>query len=319
MINTDYFKRWNELDERIEKKEGNEYTTMFVFTDSINNVYISNDKNKNRSFYIEFEEDFIKDYTPLKINGVHIDIEKNERINKDMSYLVVRNLDSENDNAFIGFSVIVFNELEHSRTNDNTLLAFENVVEQHHDFFSFKQQISKKEEQGLLAELLLLDEYIDVYGESFVNSWYGSEKNKRDFIIGNSAIEIKSSLNQEQDIIHVSNENQLDKGELDNLYLRLYIFDENSLGIDVIEEYNRIINKLTSIEYKKMLVTKMTMRGINPSNYDCKYKFKLEMVKKYLVDDRFPKIIKENIPNQAYDVKYKLNISDVAKIEKESL
>ena len=311
MINTDYYKRWKELDDKVLSSKSKENIIIYLSTDSNNNIYISNNNENNRCFYIEFDETFLSGYSPTNVNGLVIECRKNSKIDKDKKYLVVKNANPEYDNAFLGFSVICFNEMEKTLSDEETLYAFEKAIDNNHDFFSFRQKMSKEEEQGTLAELLFLEELINSNDESFVRFWFGSEKNKRDFIVNNIGIEIKSTRNQEQDIVSISNENQLDIGMLKKLYLRLYVFDENNNGTTLSEAIKRIYHSINAAEYKKMFLSKLSLHKIDPLKYESSYAFELEKVKSYKVDSRFPKLTKENIPSSAYDVKYKLNISNV--------
>lgn len=315
MINTDYFNKWNELDKSIKSNSSKERITKFIPTNSANNVFISNTYKLERSFSIEFNRAVLQDYSPQKVQGLKIVVKDNPKISHDKTYLIVSNQDFDNDEAFIGFSVTVFNAIEGSASEIEVLRSFENVLKNYNQYFKFARNISKQEEQGLLAELLYLNELLTQVGDSAVQYWFGLERNKRDFIIDNKGIEIKSTRNQEQDILHISNENQLDQGNLDQLLLKLYIFDENSSGLDLSLVIKDTYDRINAAEYKKMFISKINMHGIDPFNYESNNRFYLEKVKTYIINDAFPKITKGSIPSNAFDVKYKLNVSGIKCME----
>ncbi len=318
MNNVNYFLKWIELDKTVEENEDWNAKIKYLPVADCNNIFISNDKKFNRSFLIEFTPYIIKDYKPKKVNGIKIEIKKNDSLDKNKLYLVLSNVEKKLDDTFIGFSAFIFERLENTTNEIDTMRKVEEALIDYHDFFSFKKEMTKDNEQGLIAELNFLSDLIDKYGEEAVYYWVGSEKNKRDFIINDKAVEIKSTRNQEQDIISVSNENQLDPQGLTTLYLRLYIFDENENGREVSYFIKLIADKIKSYEIKKVFFSKIAMHGIDPSAYVGKYKFYIEGIHTYVVDDGFPRIKKSNCSERIYDVKYRLNLSGIDYLEKRS-
>lgn len=316
MPKTNYFAKWIELDEKVNQSISEGRITIFVKGDCYNNIFITNDKKNHRSFMVEFNSDSLKNYKPIAINGINTFVKSDNKIDSTKKYLVFENLDEKMENAFIAFSVTIIGNLRNCDSDSKTLFQIEQILKDYKDFFSFKKSIDKKDEQGLIAELDYLNRLIDKLSERAVINWTGPEKNKHDFTFEDEAIEIKSTLNEEQSIVSISNENQLDAGKLRELKLKLYIFNENSNGVTVDNYINKIYNKLKSFESKKIFISKVCMYKINPLEYKGTYKFNLEAIKSYNVDDDFPRINKSNIPAEAYDVKYKLNLSNV-KFEKE--
>jgi hypothetical protein len=317
MIKSDFFKKWIDLDRQIFKSKSNDNYIIYVQGECYNNIFISNSKKNNRVFYIEFSPNTLKNYNPPTVTGVKICVKDNPNIDENKLYLVFENENIELDDAFIGFSVTVMNSLSDCKNDIDTITRVEQILKDYHNFFSFKKDLGKDAEQGLLAELSFLSYLIDIKGEEVVTNWFGPEKNKRDFLFHEIAVEIKSTRNQEQDIIHVSNENQLDKNDLEKLYIRLYIYDENDLGNDVSKMIKEIYDKLNNVAMKKLFISKLCMFNIQPLEYQAKYKFKEEGIHTYDINDEFPKLTKYNIPKSIYDVKYKINLSGVSYIEKE--
>lgn len=316
MINTNYFAKWAELDEKVRQNLNDSKITIFVKGDCNNNIFITNDKKNHRSFMVEFNNESLSGYKPIVINGINIFVRDDANFDSTKKYLVFENLDDKMENAFIAFSVTIISNLKNCDTDSKTLFQIEQILKDYKDFFSFKKNIDKKDEQGLIAELDYLNRLIDKLSEKAVINWTGPEKNKHDFTFPDEAIEIKSTLNEEQSIVTISNENQLDIGKLKGLKLKLYVFNENSAGETVDFYINKIYKKLISFEVKKIFIAKICMYKINPLEYKGIYKFNIESIKSYQVDDNFPRINKSNIPSEIYDVKYKLNLSNL-KYEKE--
>lgn len=307
----DYFKKWIELDEKVNQNPNDESITIFVKGYCYNNIFITNDKKNHRMFMIEFYPQSLNGYKPMNINGINITIKDNTKLDANKKYLVFENSNEKMDDAFIAFSVTVIGSLNNCGTDAETLSQVEQILKDYKNFFAFRKSMDKIEEQGLIAELDYLDRLIDKYGDGVVVNWTGSEKNKHDFIFDDRAVEIKSTLNQEQSIVSISNENQLHVGKLNELKLKLYVFDENSNGKTVDYYIKKIYEKLVSFQSKKLFVSKICMHKIDPFEYKGNYKFDIEMVKSYIIDEKFPRIDKSNIPSEAYDVKYKLNLSNI--------
>ena len=307
----DYFKKWIELDEKVNQNPNDESITIFVKGYCYNNIFITNDKKNHRMFMIEFYPQSLNGYKPMNINGINITIKDNTKLDANKKYLVFENSNEKMDDAFIAFSVTVIGSLNNCGTDAETLSQVEQILKDYKNFFAFRKSMDKIGEQGLIAELDYLDRLIDKYGDGVVVNWTGSEKNKHDFIFDDRAVEIKSTLNQEQSIVSISNENQLHVGKLNELKLKLYVFDENSNGKTVDYYIKKIYEKLVSFQSKKLFVSNICMHKIDPFEYKGNYKFDIEMVKSYIIDEKFPRIDKSNIPSEAYDVKYKLNLSNI--------
>lgn len=316
MNKSDYFNKWIELDEKVANAKDDNHLIIYVKAECYNNIFISNNRKNNRMFMIEFYPITLMDYKTMKVNGINISVEDNNNLDENKKYLVFKNDNPKMDDAFIAFSITVISNLYKSSNDETTLSQVEQILKDYKNFFAFRKSMDKKEEQGLVAELDYLNRLIEINDESVVINWTGSEKNKHDFVFENKAIEIKSTRNQEQSIVSISNENQLCKGKLDELLLKLYIFDENDTGKTVGYYIKYIYEKLKSFQYKKMFLSKLYLHNIEPLEYEGTYKFVIEEVRSYVVDDNFPRIDRDNIPTEAYDVKYKLNLSNI-KFEKE--
>lgn len=312
MSKIDYFKKWIELDEKVYENLNNDSITIYLKANCYNNVFITNDKNNHRMFMIEFHNKSLNGYKPIFINGINIFIDNNTKIDPNKKYLIFENTNPKMDDAFIAFSISVIGDLKKCDSDTETLFQIEKILKDYKNFFSFKKNMKKMEEQGLVAELDYLNKLIDKFNDNAVNAWNGCEKNKHDFIFDdNKAIEIKSTLNEEQSIVSISNENQLEVGKLEELKLKLYVFNENDNGKTVDYYINKIYNKLASFQSKKTFMSKIYMHKIDPYTYKGKYKFDIEVIKSYTVNDSFPRIDKSNISFEVYDVKYKLNLSSI--------
>ena len=156
MMQTDYFTKWKELDESAQAKNQDETVIKYLPTNAQNNIFISNNCNGERSFLIEFSREWLQGYTPQKVNGLLVSVHDNPKLTPGKLYLEVKNSNKENDNAYIAFSVVFFNALDQTSSDAEALEAYEETVNTYHDFFKYRKELSKEEEQGIIAELLFL-------------------------------------------------------------------------------------------------------------------------------------------------------------------
>ena len=308
--------RWKSLYEEVMTNEQYSDSTRFglkpLLMDARNRIYISENIDKEMSIYIEFDEkEVINTYTPPLLKGISISI-KDNIVQKNYYYLKITRENECPEELFISLSISLADEIEQSTSDLKTLLVIDGVLSRYSHLFTKKyKSLSREVEQGLYCELLFLEELLNRDGDTAIKFWTGPEKNKHDFVLDEKhAVEIKSTNNQEQLIIHISNENQLDNVGLDELKLVTYVIEINNSGETIDKVVSRILSKISSADMYLQFLTDLALVEIDPSVFKGKYNFTVSKKCHFLVDDAFPKITKSNITSKAYDVKYRLNLSD---------
>lgn len=161
-----------------------------------------------------------------------------------------------------------------------------------------------------------LSNLISLKGENVVNNWQGPAKNKCDFVFDEMALEIKSTLSQENTAIRISNENQLDSSYPDNmkkLFLKVYIMEDSDNGLNVNKCIDAVLNQIKTISYKTTFLSNLMKLKISPTLYKSKYQFTVQKECVYQVLDGFPAITSKTIPHAIYDVSYRLKLDDISK------
>jgi hypothetical protein len=188
MINEFYiYSRWEKLGQKIEediKYSDNRYRLEALPFEWNNPVFLSDNIKGNKSIYIEFHEDEIKDYVPLQINGLDIKVTANNQISSNMLYLNIALHDIVLEPAFLAFTSSIITNIQLCTSSLDSINTIENIIKKYTDFFSKKNinKITSIKEQGLFAELYELSYQIDKRGEECVKSWEGPEKRRRDFV-----------------------------------------------------------------------------------------------------------------------------------------
>ncbi len=174
--------------------------------------------------------------------------------------------------------------------------------------------------KGLFGELYFLDKYlIDKYGnEQAIKSWVGPEGYPKDFSINNTWYEIKTtSINSNS--IKINSIGQLDSSN-DGFLTIIRVesmSEEYSDGLSSLWDLiNDIFYKLDSIDLRDVLLEKLLNKGYSPFINKDIYKFRFVDMNKYLVNDEFPRLKKDDIKyEEIEDAKYSLRISSLERFK----
>lgn len=309
MIKATYLK-WEELEKKVIKEGRNSVAEIYLSKKSYNRLYFGVDNKQIKHVYIEFDKDVLDSYSTPDLVGMKISIGKATYIDRDKIYLIISNgMDTED--IFQAFASSLAENIKNSSSNKETIEKLEETIKKYKNYFAnCADPLSDIEEQGLCGELLYLEEVVKTLGQKAVNNWLGPDKNKRDFVFDNFAAEIKTTLNQSETIITVSNENQLDNSNTEKLILIVFTFEKNPNGkINIESLIKRVSENLTDINTYKIFVEKLIKAGIDPKTYKGKNSYTIQSIKKFNVGDKFPCIKKKDLPGVIYNVEYKLNLS----------
>ena len=305
------YEKWQELESKIPL-DGNNVFEYYLSKKANNKMYFGIDSKKTKKIYIEFDIEAIQNYKLPEILGMKISRIKATYIDPKKAYISIEN-ESDTDEVFLAFTATLVDKLYESKSAAKTIEFLENTIKYYKDFFSNpNKNLSDSEEQGLCGELILLKELIESQGQESVLHWLGPNKNKRDFVFDNKAIEVKSTLNQTETSITISNENQLDNSNTSKLYLVVYVLEKDPNGkINVINCANSVLELLSDVQCNKVFISKLLQMNVNINTYKCNNSYTIQKVKKYLISDDFPCLSKKNIPSIIFNVKYKINLNSL--------
>ena len=308
----DVYDKWEEVKEH-QKENGIYIVQVVVGNKGLAKFYLGT-KNDKFYIYINFPKEMLEDIKLPSLKGMNFIIDKVDEIQTGEEYLIVENV-SENEIIFESFSSSLVDELFGLTNYHDIFDAVLKTIKEYKDYFANPNKaLSKQEEQGLCAELLELSKLILLKGDNVVFNWQGPSKNKRDFVFNNLALEIKSTLKQENTSIFISNENQLDNSypsNLEKLFLKVYIMEDSDDGINVTKCIENVLNTIKTINARKVFLANLLKLKIDGNSYQSKYQFSVQRENVYLIDDIFPKITSKNVSNGIHSISYLLNIDNI--------
>lgn len=170
------------------------------------------------------------------------------------------------------------------------------TIEMWRAIFSAKSStfLSESKQIGLLAELILLKELIDIAPSAALSMWLGPEPGRHDFGAEKCAIEVKATLTRETFPIAVHGLHQLAAPKAGALYILGFQFERHNNGINLIN----LIKEIQKAGIDKVRFNSLLAREGFDTRHEAVYKehsFKIFRSKIVAVDASTPRIVKENL------------------------
>ena len=174
-------------------------------------------------------------------------------------------------------------------------------------------------QMGLFSELICLRDTIapKVGIKQAAISWVGPNFDKQDFLMENSAVEVKSYRTSRGPIVEISSAKQL-TSEKESLYLLTYGLTNSDEGL-TIEDIAKSISAMLSAESAGAVdafESKLMNCGYIPELIrEPLIKFKLDRNRSYQVTEDFPKINASDLKVQIVSVNYSIDLTLCAEFE----
>lgn len=179
-------------------------------------------------------------------------------------------------------------------------------------FATMHETLPKSVLKGLVGEIsfarLLMEKGISK--DDVINAWMGPNGADRDFTLADKWYEVKA-IATGKDKVTISSLNQLEISEKGYLVI-CYVDEASSTDTDAISISQLINNMRTELmdapEASRMFEEKLVNLGyIDRSAYDGLY-FSLNGMEYFEVDDKFPRLVTENVPTEIVGVRYDLSL-----------
>lgn len=178
------------------------------------------------------------------------------------------------------------------------------------------KNLSVEEQMGLYGELIFLKDIISEIGpEKALTSWTGPEKDKQDFLLENTVIEVKSAKTSKGEVATISSLGQLNSNKK-NFFLTFYNISPSENGSSIEELSNEIKTKFNSSNLLIELFERKLMEyGYIPMLNPLLEKFKIDKSKAFEVKEAFPKLTATVVDSRILSVKYILDLSRLNEFE----
>ncbi|WP_417784700.1 PD-(D/E)XK motif protein [Tenacibaculum sp.] len=255
----------------------------------------------------------IPEFKNSSFKGVRIDIlDLNDR--KELNIYL---LDTELKDIFTLFVENIIEEILNIPTESEAVTVTSNVIQKWKKLFDKlnTQGLTLEQQKGLLGELLFLNELIDnnINPDYLLNCWTGPDYEDKDFTLGATCFEIKLTTSK-LPRVKITSERQLENSNIENLFLNNYISEtlkENGISlnsiVDIIRE--KISNNTATLKFFNEKLESANYYDEDRDNYNSQYAVKSRFL--YVVNDSFPKLTKDNLPQGVYNTSYYIENSAI--------
>lgn len=182
---------------------------------------------------------------------------------------------------------------------------------------SRKQRLTEAEIMGLIAEILFLRGWLSEKYSLIeaLQAWSGQELTHKDFSVDDTWYEVKA-ISRGKSTVRISSLEQLDSESSG----QLVVFPLEKMS----EEYNGVsLNRLVSdtsqlfstMEDRDIFKRKVALQGYEPSSFYDSFVFAVGDMKRFVVDDSFPRLTRKDVPASVANCIYDLLLRDLEKYE----
>ena len=176
---------------------------------------------------------------------------------------------------------------------ENRLLILDNPLEWWNGWIGMLgNKLGGRKSYDTIAEMMALEE---LYIQDKSISWTASKAGTHDIESDVASFEVKSTLKKSETTVTISSQFQLDS--VQPLQLWFFRLEESEQGYSI----NDMRRKLIAIGYSESLIEKeLEDRGFMPGNSNREKKYVLLEKRKFIVDDKFPRIVESSFKNDVY-------------------
>lgn len=178
-----------------------------------------------------------------------------------------------------------------------------------------QQGLTPEQQRGLFGELYFLRKYLAIQPNfsQAINAWVGTSKEVRDFQYNNWALEVKTTVGNNHQKVHISSERQLDNSHLQDLFLYHISLEQAQESGETLNQIISSINAVleTDLVNKNRFKAKLYEVGYFEQQ-EALYAgigYHIRQDNFYKVENEFPRIQEGEIRSGVGDVKYSIILS----------
>lgn len=214
---------------------------------------------------------------------------------------------------------IVIKSVAFETDKHNGLNLFNAIQKELHSWSSFLKihdnSLSRSELIGLWGELYVLSNLLMKSHKlkDVINYWTGPEGGKKDFTLNKIALEVKTTTTSDPNEIKINSLDQLDITSEKLFLIHLQINNSDQVKGESLTYFHELIQSKLKQDFNSLtLYLKKIGTFINrASNIQKEESFLCSKTEMYSINNEFPRLIKNNVPNEVMEASYFLSISKI--------
>jgi len=254
----------------------------------------------------------LSDTEPPKVkSSKFVDVKTNRRDNDGKYVMIFKLLNKDYYSIFRYFYDDVYRSTNGTDPRNGAKAIVERFNVWKNIFSPLPNNLSENEIQGLIGELIILEEMMEKEGETkSIDAWMVAKLGKQDFVFAEHWIEVKTILSGVS-VITISSIEQLDalgKGILRIVTLeKTSVNNDNRITLNLLA--NRILINLKSESNRNLFRDIMEGRYKCPNQQYDDFSYQFVKVDEYIVDENFPRIRRKDLNDAIAGVKYEIVIN----------
>jgi len=270
-------------------------------------------------FILRIPKQFFKPYHQKKIsNEIEISYSHDNESKEESILLEIGLLNSDYFDIFSVFILDIIDVISSAVDHKHLQQVLNRRILKWQVFFekAYEKKTTRNKLTGQAGELFFLYS-MNSHGVNItdlIKGWKGPSGFPKDFIFQDCAVEVKTTLSNNQDKkIRISNLAQLDSSDVPSLFLYHLCIQEVSENLSLSVNYliNKIIEIVTDYQARCIFFESLIDYGV-PYQSLCNeddIHFKIINESNYLIDDNFPKLTQRNVPKGIVEASYSIQLS----------
>jgi hypothetical protein len=310
----------NDIWEKLEKKEVLNYGLMKIrySENSACDFYLGIKYPENYRMLIiktpmniGIKFSFIYDFKGLKFEKVY----DNENENYILLNLIL--IETSFDAVFNTLIKDIIDNIIDVDNIDSLLKTYSNRLTMWQSLFErFNMQgLSPEQQRGLYGELFFLRTFLQFKSDNqnVLNTWVGTSKEIRDFQFNNWALEVKTTIGNNHQMVHISSERQLNTSHLENLFLYHLSLEKAQKSGESLPQLVNAIQELLNSDV--ISINRFKVKLFDAGYFEHHQEmytgigYHVRQDNFFKVEGDFPRIQENELRNGVGDVKYSIIIS----------
>lgn len=225
-----------------------------------------------------------------------------------LSFMLIRR---DNEEVFLRFC---WDIIESTRGAKGNVITY--ILDRYKKWLRLLEQqrpdiLGPSMQKGLMGELLHLEKLLKTEGtDASITAWCGPDGADQDFVLNQYWIEVKA-VSLAADSVTISSLEQL--AQIQPGILAVYFIekttDTDQFGLTLADQVSKIRGVLQiSSTATELFESKLFLYGYKDDSAYNATRFRVHRLQEYLVQDSFPKLTKELVPNEIVQVKYAISL-----------